>query len=232
MSGNDTIKAQPIGGLEKAAGYTFKNQDLLRRALTHASTGEDGNYERLEFLGDRVLGLIIAELLFARFPEESEGDLAKRQAALVQGEWLAVVAGDIGLGGYILMSEAEAQSGGGENENRLADVFEALIGAIYLDGGLVPCRALITRLWDGRMDAMKAPPQHPKTALQEWAQGLGLPLPVYKIVEQSGPDHAPVFIVELSVKGFDSVRSEGRTRQAAERAAAAAFMNQRESQSG
>lgn len=224
MSGSDIIKALPIEDLEKAAGYAFKNRDLLIRALTHASTGAAENYERLEFLGDRVLGLIMAELIFARFPDESEGDLAKRQAALVEGSLLALVAADIQLGGYILMSEAEAHGGGGENENRLADVFEAMIGAMYLDGGLEPCRTLITRLWDGKLDAMKAPPQHPKTALQEWAQGAGLPLPAYRIIDQSGPDHAPVFIVELSVKGYPALNAEGRTRQAAERAAALLFI--------
>lgn len=209
--------------LEKKLDYSFKDKDILAHALTHSSTGGEQDYERLEFLGDRVLGLVIAEALYHRFPSETEGDLAKRLAALVQGEFLAVIATEITLGKYIKFSEAEALAGGAQNVNILSDVFESMIGALFLDGGLEPCRTLINRLWHDKFNAMKTPPQHPKTSLQEWAQGKGLPLPVYKIVQQQGPDHAPVFDVELIVKGFAPLVAQGRTRQEAEKNAARKF---------
>lgn len=214
----------PYQALEIAIGHRFKNKNLLEDALTHSSTGLDKNYERLEFLGDRVLGLIMAELLYSRFPEEREGDLAKRQAALVQGSLLAEIAREIDLGRFVEFSQAEREAGGGENINILADVFEAVIGAMYLDGGFEICRTLVERCWASRLYQMKAPPQHPKTRLQEWAQSRGLPLPIYKIAGQSGPDHAPLFDVALSVAGFDDVVVQGRSRQAAEKLAAEAFI--------
>ncbi len=214
----------PAKQLEQLIGHTFKDQALLDIALTHSSTGADNNYERLEFLGDRVLGLVIAELLYKRFPNEAEGDMAKRLAALVQGEFLAEIAGEMKLGAYIHFSEAEAQAGGASNDHILADVFESLIGALYLDSGFGTCQTLIEKLWDGRLEVMKTPPQHPKTRLQEWAQGEGLPLPLYKIIGQHGPDHAPVFDVELKVHGYDVVVAQGRSRQIAEKQAAADFL--------
>jgi ribonuclease-3 len=209
--------------LQDALGYVFRDGAILASALTHASTGEK-NYERLEFLGDRVLGLVVAETLYEKFPGEVEGDLAKRLAALVRGELLAKIAANLNLGTYISLSTAERSAGGGDNENILADALEALIGAVYLDGGLPPCRKLIATLWDGHFEDMKTPPMHPKTAVQEWAQGRGLPLPEYKISGQSGPDHAPIFAVTLSVPGYDDVTAEGRSRQAAEKEAARIFM--------
>ncbi len=213
----------PLENLQDALGHAFRDSALLASALTHASTGGK-NYERLEFLGDRVLGLVVAETLYEKFPGEAEGDLAKRLAALVRGELLAKIAGRLNLGAYLNFSMAERNAGGGENENILADALEAVIGAIYLDGGLEPCRKMIALLWDGHFEDMKTPPMHPKTVVQEWAQGRGLPLPEYKIAGQSGPDHAPVFAVTLSVQGHDDVTAEGRTRQAAEKEAARIFM--------
>ncbi len=211
--------------LEKALGHSFRDKDLLARALTHSSAAHTGNYERLEFLGDRVLGLVIAEILYEKFPGEPEGDLAKRLAALVQGEMLAEIARGFDLGAFIDFSAAERGAGGAENENILSDVFEALIGALYLEAGLPPCRALIENLWERRFYDMKTPPMHAKTLLQEWAQGRGLPLPAYRIAAQHGPDHAPMFEVALSVKGYDEVKAQGRSRQQAERDAAQIFMN-------
>jgi ribonuclease III len=219
-----------LARLEERIGHTFSDPALIRAALTHSSAGLKENYERLEFLGDRVLGLAVAELLYARFQDETEGDLARRLASLVQGSFLAVVAQDIELGAHIVFSEAEAHAGGAENENILADVFEALIGALYLDGGFEKCRHMIETLWAGKLDTDSKPPQHPKTRLQEWAQSQGLPLPDYKIVGQHGPDHAPVFDIELTVKGFSPVRAQGRSRQVAERAAAEAFLTLNEDQ--
>ena len=199
---------------------------MIRVALTHSSAAAGYNYERLEFLGDRVLGLVIAELLYTRFPKEPEGDLAKRLAALVQGSFLAKISQELELGAYITLSDAEAQAGGAENDNILADIFESLIGALYLDGGFEKCQKLIHELWADRLDVMKEPPQHPKTQVQEWTQAQGLGLPEYRIVAQSGPDHAPVFDIELRVEGFDPIVAQGKSRQNAEKEAAREFMKQ------
>tara|TARA_X000001036_G_scaffold89919_2_gene82268 strand:+ start:6806 stop:7477 length:672 start_codon:yes stop_codon:yes gene_type:complete len=217
------MDAKLISTINEITDHDFKNLELIETALTHSSTGADVNYERLEFLGDRVLGLVIAETLYKRFPNEAEGDLAKRLAALVQGEFLAEIAKEMGLGQLIHFSEAEASSGGAENDHILADVFESVIGALYLDSNFETCQKLIEKLWGGRLDVMKEPPQHPKTRLQEWAQGQSLSLPIYKIVNQSGPDHAPIFDVELKVQGYDPLIAQGRSRQIAEKQAAQDF---------
>lgn len=219
-----SAEPKPIEELQDEIGYHFKNESLLRTALTHSSTGEQENYERLEFLGDRVLGLVIATLLFKKFPKEQEGDLAKRLASLVQGKTLAELSERISLGDYIFFSNAEAASGGAKNDHILADVFEALIGALYLDGGYEYCANLIQTHWQDVLYTMRRPPQHPKTEVQEWAQGKGLPLPNYEIIAQSGPDHAPTFDVRLSVKGHPPVIAKGNSRADAEKSAARKFM--------
>ncbi len=215
---------KPIEELQQKLEYKFKDSTLLQMALTHSSTGEVDNYERLEFLGDRVLGLVIASLLFRRFPDEKEGDMAKRLASLVQGQTIADISHGISLGEFILFSEAEAASGGAQNDHILADVFEAVIGAIYLDGGFEECKKLIEKHWQDVLHTMRRPPQHPKTAIQEWAQSMGLPLPVYDIVGQSGPDHAPEFEVRLTIKGHSPIYAKGRSRAEAEKQAASDFM--------
>lgn len=222
------MSARSPNDLQDRIGHIFQDPALLKTALTHSSVGAQYNYERLEFLGDRVLGLVIAELLYQRFPQEKEGDLARRLAALVQGSFLAQIALELELGLYIELSEGEAHAGGAENENILADVFESIIGALYLDGGFEKCQALIHELWAGRLDVMKEPPTHPKTRLQEWAQSKGLPLPTYEITGQSGPDHAPVFDVQVSLEGFAPVTASGKSRQLAEKEAARAFMAARQ----
>ena len=210
--------------LEKQIGHTFKKPELLKIALTHSSTGAKENYERLEFLGDRVLGLAVSETLYKKFPNEPEGHLAKRLAALVQGSFLAKISLEMQLGQYIKFSDAESAAGGAENENILADVFESVIGALYLDSDYETCRDLIQKLWGNRFDTMEKPPQHPKTRLQEWAQSKNLSLPNYKISDQSGPDHAPVFEISLTVEGFKPVKVEGPSRQEAEKRAAQKFI--------
>ena len=214
----------PVEELENQLGHTFIDQDLIRDALTHSSAGKERDYERLEFLGDRVLGLIVAQILFAKFPTESEGDLAKRFSALVQGSFLAQISRKIDLGSYTTFSSSERQAGGADNDNILADVFEAVIGALYLDAGLEKCRVLVEQLWADSFFEMQAPPQHPKTKLQEWAQSKGLPLPSYIILRQSGPDHLPVFDVELTLEGHEKVVAQGNSRQAAEKEAAEIFL--------
>lgn len=206
--------------LEEKLGYKFKNRDYLEKALTHSSTGKNINYERLEFLGDRVLGLIMAHRLFEIFPKENEGGLAKRHAALVQGKTLAVIAADNDLGDFIFLSDSEREAGGADNENILSDVLEALLGAIYLDGGLEAAQAVIKTLWGDNIKTLTKAPQDPKTELQEWAQARSLGLPNYKILDKSGPDHAPVFDIEVSVTGFDPVSATGNSRRLAEKEAA------------
>ncbi len=210
--------------LQIKIGYSFKDQSLLRTALTHSSTSAEENYERLEFLGDRVLGIVIAATLFNRFPNEQEGDLAKRLSSLVQGETIAKLSLQISLGEFIILSDAEKRAGGNSNEHILADVFEALIGAIYIDGGLSPCMSLIETQWENAFQTMKQPPQHPKTKLQEWAQGQGLPLPIYKIISQSGSDHAPIFEIVLKVKNHPDITANGKSRAEAEKLAATKFV--------
>jgi ribonuclease-3 len=216
--------ARPLDDLQRILGYQFKDPQLLKIALTHASTGEEQNYERLEFLGDRVLALVIADFLYHKFPKEEEGDLAKRLASLVQGQTLATLSSRISLGDYIAFSQSEREAGGAENDHILADVFEALIGALYVDGGFEPCRQLIEAHWQDVFFTMKTPPQHPKTEVQEWLQAKGLPLPIYDIVGQSGPDHAPIFSVQMNVKGYEPIIGEGRSRSEAEKIAARDFL--------
>jgi ribonuclease-3 len=219
-----SFEPKPIEELQNKIGYVFKNHDLLRTALTHSSTVGQENYERLEFLGDRVLGLVIAALLYKKFPNEQEGDMAKRLASLVQGKTLAELSARLSLGDYIFFSSAEAAAGGAKNDHILADVFESLIGALYLDGGYEHCSRLIEMHWQDILHTMHRPPQHPKTTVQEWAQGKGLPLPDYEIVSQSGPDHSPVFEVCLKVKGHPPITVTGRSRADAEKNAAAKFV--------
>lgn len=211
--------------LEARFGHHFKDRARFGLALTHASTGADHNYERLEFLGDRVLGLVVAELLYASFPKESEGDLARRHAALVSGATLAIIADNIALGQVLKLSEAERATGGARNENILADVMEALIGALYLDAGIEACQRVIAALWRDILHTMDKPPLDAKTGLQEWVQARGLPLPVYALTGRTGPDHAPVFTITVTVAGYDPVSSDGPSRRAAEKSAAAALFS-------
>ncbi len=211
--------------LEAKLGYRFKMRAYLEQALTHSSKGASNN-ERIEFLGDRVLNLVMAEALFKKFPDENEGNLAKRHSALVQGRMLAVIGAGVTLGDYIILSEAERMSGGAANENILSDAMEAVLGAIFLDGGLDAARELILRLWADYLLTVSEAQQDPKTELQEWVQARGLPLPDYEIVNRSGPDHAPLFEIEVRVKGRDPVSAEGSSRRQAEKAAASLMLRQ------
>jgi ribonuclease-3 len=217
--------ADPLENLQSKLGYHFKNPKWATKALTHSSTGNAKNYERLEFVGDRVLGLVMAEVLFTTFPDESEGGLAKRHSALVQGRTLADIAQEINLGEDVILSVAEREAGGAENENILADVMEALFAALYLDGGLEAVKEIIIKLWGDRVQTLKKAPQDPKTALQEWVQARGLPLPEYDVVNRQGPDHQPVFTVQVDVVGYAPVHAEGSSRRQAEKAAAKAMLS-------
>jgi ribonuclease-3 len=228
--------AELAEALAETFGHKFARPELLREALTHPSASAPGGrsprlrparqrgYERLEFLGDRVLGLVVADLLYNAFPQEDEGALAKRLAALARKDTLARVATSAGLGAYLVLSKAEAQAGGRENPTLLADACEAVMGALYLDGGLDAAAGFIRRCWEPLMAAEARPPQDAKTALQEWAQGAALPLPVYRTVGTEGPPHHPVFAVEVQVQGHPPVTATGRTKRTAEQAAAAQLL--------
>lgn len=211
-----------FAALEKRLGYQFGRGDLLKLAFTHTSARKRklADYERLEFLGDRVLGLVIAETLLGRFPQENEGDLAKRLSQLVRKETLADVAAALKLGEFIDLSDAEHRAGGRQNASVLSDVCEALIAVLYIDGGLEAARAFIQAHWIKHIASPKQPPRDAKTALQEWTQGRSLGLPKYTVTGQSGPAHAPDFTVEVAVPGFDGLSATGSSRRAAEQAAA------------
>ena len=209
--------------LETLLGYEFRDKKLLQLALTHRSLvreNGEGSNQRLEFLGDSVLGVIIADMLYHLFPNEAEGDLSKRLVSLVNGEQLAAIAKVMTLDTYMQMSGGEEEQGGRVNPSNLEDACEALLGALYLDGGLDAARGVVERFWQAQASAMKAPPKDAKTALQEWAQGRGLPLPDYVLISSEGPSHAPVFVVELQVKGVTPVRAEAGVKKQAERLAA------------
>lgn len=210
--------------LEGKIGYRFKRRDLLQKALTHSSKNNEDNNERIEFLGDRVLNLVMAHALYETFPDETEGNLAKRHSALVQGRMLAVIGNEIDLGEFIILSESERQSGGAENENIVSDAMEALLGAVFLDGGLEPARKIIVELWGENIRTLTEAHQDPKTELQEWVQARGLPLPDYQIIDKSGPDHAPLFIIEVRVEGFDAIQAEGASRRQGEKVAASKML--------
>lgn len=229
MSGGriQALPASATADLEATLGHVFGNRLLLTEALTHPSMGgldrrsAGKGYERLEFLGDRVLGLVVAEWLLERFPSEPEGALARRLTALVRAEALVVVAEKIGLGAHLLLSPGEQGSQGGIKPAILADACEAVIGALYLDAGLEAAKRFIRRHWDAPLEkARAAPPQDPKTGLQEWALARGLALPLYEDIGRTGPDHAPIFQVRVTVAGFDPVTASGPSKRAAEKAAA------------
>jgi ribonuclease-3 len=214
--------------LEKAIGYKFKNRALLQRALTHASarsskTLEDN--ERLEFLGDRVLGLAMAELLCEKLPQANEGELARRFNRLVRGGTCATIGRLIGLGPHLILSGSEAESGGREKDTILANAMEALLGAVMLEAGFDAARRMVRTLWAGELDKLPVVAVDAKSALQEWAQGRGLDLPDYIEIERSGPDHAPRFVSEVRIKGCKPSRGEGSSKRSAEQAAAMALLS-------
>ena len=182
-------------------------------------------YERLEFLGDRVLGLVVADCLWRRFESEPEGDLARRHTHLVRREALVRVAERIDLGRYLVLSRSEAAAGGAGNPGILADACEALIAAIYLDGGLGAASAFVRRFWEPLIEEMEEPPRDPKTALQEWAQARGLALPAYELVATTGPDHAPLFTVMASLTGSDPATAIASSKRLAEARAAAILLD-------
>lgn len=201
-------------------GYVFKSNDLAVEALTHPSSSDQRTYERLEFLGDRVLGLVISEWLFKNYEDATEGDIAPKLNELVSKEACADVAATLGLGAHIIMAAGEIEAGGREKKSILGDVIEAIIAALYLDGGFDPASEFIHRQWKEMFDRADDIRVDAKTRLQEWAQAQALPLPEYIVTSREGPDHAPVFTVEVTVEGYPSVEGMGTSKRSAERAAA------------
>jgi ribonuclease-3 len=215
-----------LSGLEASLAHKFDDINLLEAALTHASAAPaESTYERLEFLGDRVLGLLIADFLMRRHPDENEGDLARRFAAVVDRNSLAEIAAQLNVGAHLRLSIGEDAAGIRRNASVLSDVMEAIIGAIYRDAGLEAARPIIERLWQPLADRDIEPPMDVKTVLQELVQGKGGELPRYREISRSGPDHQPIFIVEVTVDGAAPARGQGPSKRAAERAAAETFLS-------
>ena len=212
--------------LETALGHRFQNPDLLNEALTHrsAAVGALRSNERLEFLGDRVLALVIAQMLMARFPDAEEGEMSRRLTALVRREALAEVAERIDLASDVIFGPSDAKAGR-ENTGLLANACEAVIGALFLDGGLDAARSFIAGAWGAMVDAGEGAERDAKTRLQEWAQGRGRPLPRYEVTGREGPAHAPQFVVTVTVDGEPAATGGGASKRAAEQAAAAALLD-------
>ena len=198
---------------------------LYARALTHGSTGKP-DYQRLEFLGDRILGLVIADMLYRRFEVEAEGLLSHRLNALVSGATCAEIARQIGLAPHIELGKQARDDGAQQSDKVLGDVMEAVIGAVYLDLGMDAARTLVERLWSPLVDTANGAPKHPKSALQEWCAANGRKVPEYIISKKEGLPHAMRFEVTVTVKGFAPVSAEANSKQAAETAAALAFLGE------
>lgn len=215
-----------LASLEARVGHVFAEKRLLRRALTHvsASSLRPESYERLEFLGDRVLGLAIAHMLYEAFPQESEGELSRRLAALVRKETCAEVAQEWSVGPFMRLGEGEAQTGGRKKRAILGDVCEAIIGAAFLDGGAEAAERVVRRAFAARMRDSGPDLRDAKTALQEWAQARRLAPPRYRLVTRSGPDHAPSFEVMVEVETVGAAQGAGASKRAAEQAAAQSFI--------
>ena len=228
-------RAEAVRALIGALGHDFRDPSLLERALTHASVGEGAerdargrpfkDNQRLEFLGDRVLGLLVADRLMRDFPDANEGKMSSRLHALVDKAACARVADALGVGPAMRLSPGEAKQGGRRREGVLGDAMEAILAAVWLDGGMEAARAVFDRAWAAEFASPARPVlTNPKSALQEWALGQGRPLPTYRIVERTGSDHAPTFTVEASVAGYAPLTAQGRSRQEAEKAAAVGLL--------
>jgi len=211
-----------LARLQKALNYQFDDAQLLTLALTHRSAKGDNN-ERLEFLGDSILNHTIAESLFHRFPDCSEGEMSRMRAALVKGTTLAKIGADLALGDYLVLGEGERKSGGHRRASILADTVEAIIGAVLLDGGILACQAHVLHLYAQRLETLTldSAVKDVKTRLQEYLQGRGKPLPVYEVVETTGGDHDQAFVVQCQLRSPDiTLTGAGSSRQRAEKSAA------------
>jgi ribonuclease-3 len=222
-------RRRDLAAFEERIGYHFSDPTLLEQALTHISAlsarNRASSYQRLEFLGDHVLGLIISDMLFRTFANADEGEMSRRLADLVRREACADVGRAINLGGVIRLGASEAHAGGRGRPAILADACEALIGAVFVDGGYPAAAALVERLWSERMRTPSRPLRDSKTVLQEWAQARGMPTPAYREVERKGPDHNPEFRVAVELPQLGPAEGLGRSKRAAEQAAAAAMLS-------
>ena len=226
-------RADAVAELEARLGYQFTDRDLLERALTHASAGEGAKQipdnERMEFIGDRVLGLLAAQHVFTRFPEADEGELTARFHSIADTKACARVARSLGLGQALRIAGGETRRGARDQDTPLSDACEALLAAIYLEAGLERVGDIWLRIWREELDRPVDPRlQNVKATLQKWAHDHGKPLPVYSVIDREGPDHAPVFTVEVLVDGLEAARGVGNTRQAAEKAAALMLLEREE----
>lgn len=243
-----TVNAINPNQLEQTLDYKFKDREILKSALTHASSQKstrpekksvknssasandpalekrEADNERLEFLGDRVLGLVISAALMKLYPASPEGELARRYNSLVRRKTCAEIATEIGLGKYLILSAGEERSGGRKKSTILANGMEALLGALFLDAGYDIVDTIICRLWHNKMNMSDKVQLDAKTALQEWAQGQGFNLPFYKNINRTGPDHNPIFIVEVSVGGVGAAQGQGSSKRIAEQNAAKALL--------
>jgi ribonuclease-3 len=223
------MKPGDLKQIETSLGHSFADPALLARALTHGSAlvnpaSHEGTYQRLEFLGDRVLGLVVADMLERHFPRAPEGELSRRLARLVSGETCAEVAREMNLSKFLRIGESIQRGGGRATIGVLGDVCESVLGAVYRDGGLPAAQSVIERYWRPRLEGMSGPLRDAKTELQEWAHRKGLETPSYSEVLRSGPDHAPEFEIEVRVPGVTPARARGRSKREAEHDAAAALL--------
>ncbi|HEY9013101.1 MAG TPA: ribonuclease III [Devosia sp.] len=215
--------------LEARLGYRFADPELLDRALTHSSSVSPGkrvekSYQRLEFLGDRVLGLVVADMLYRRLPKANEGELSRSLNALVRKETCAAIARELELGKEMHLGESEARTGGANKEAILGDIAEAVIGAIYCDGGLGQAYEVVERLFGPQIEHAGNVRADPKTTLQEWAQSKGREPPLYTEVERKGPDHAPEFTISVQLSGYEPLAATGPSKKLAEHKAAERFL--------
>ena len=209
--------------LQTVMGRPVTDLKLFERALTHASVGRD-SYDRLEFLGDRVLGLVTASWLYERFPDEPEGQMSKRFNALVSRETCAEVGRELGVPSHIRLGKQAREDRAADSDNVVGDVVEALIGALFLEAGFDAAQDFIRTAWADYVGNQKRAPQHPKSALQELAADLSLPPPQYELVGRTGAHHAPTFRIRVAIKGGGEAEAEGTSKQDAETAAAAALL--------
>jgi len=219
-------KLQNIESLEARIGHSFANDRLIGLALTHvsaATSARSETYQRLEFLGDRVLGLVISDMLYAAFPDAEEGELSRRLADLVRKESCAEVALEWGVAAHVRLGESEKQTGAAKTAI-LGDICESIIGAVFLDAGFDAAKKVVSLAFEARMRSPRRPLRDPKTALQEWAQARGLVPPAYRELNRTGPDHAPEFTIAVVVTGHEPAEAKGFSKRSAEQAAAEIFI--------
>ncbi|MGJ3263514.1 MAG: ribonuclease III [Salinarimonas sp.] len=226
MAASRTSK-DPLGALEARIGHAFAEHALLDEALTHMSATKEGkgaHYQRLEFLGDRALGIVVAALLFETFPDANEGELSKRFSEIVRKETCAEVALGWDVAPHIVFGHGIGRTAARANRSILGDVCEAIIGAVYVDGGHEAARRVVEAGFGDMIRATRPVPRDPKTVLQEWLQGRGAPPPAYRLIDRSGPEHAPSFEVGVVIEGMDTITGRGPSKRAAEQDGARAVL--------